>query len=588
MDFSLLVALFEKVSSTNKRLEILDFLSEFFIKIKENPEYSKNLEKIVYLMRGTLYPEILEQPKLGLAEKSLIDFLSRYYSVDLNKLKTHVRKSGDLGVTAESIARKLKSKKGQITSFIGIKEDTLSVSNIYQKLEEIAKISGAKSLDKKFSKLKWLLARSNPKMVKYIIKIILSNLRLRVADPTIMDSLAVAYFDNKAMRSEIERAYNVHPDLGYIARIIHEDGLKGLKEINIQVGTPIRMMLASRLNYTQIFPKLGGKNFVSEFKLDGERLQIHKNGNKVKIFSRKLKDISNQYPDVQKSVIDNIDADKAIIEGEAVAIDEFDEMLPFQVLITRKRKYDIEGTVKKVRVCVFIFDLLYLERNDNKEEVMDYPLLKRRSLLKEIIKQTDTIRIVKGKIINSTDELVEFFKESKLNRCEGLMNKSIDPDTSVYKAGNRGFLWIKLKSLEAGRLSDSIDAVVIGANWGKGRRANRFGALIVAVLNAKTGKFEMITRVASGFSDDDLDGFTETFKELTVTKKAENVICGEKLDVWFKPAVVVEIVGDELTVSSTADLGYSVRFPVFQRIRDDKGRDDITTVEEIKNLYEAQ
>ena len=606
MEFSKLVNCYDNISSTRKRLEILGYLAELFEDLKNNPEEAKDLEKIVYLTQGTIYPTMSEQPKLGLAEKILLGIISRYYTTDIKKSQDILKKTGDLGSTAEILAKKRKGKKGQLMNFQGFggaitsKDDTLAISDIYDKLAEISAISGNESQKSKEKKLRWLLSRCKPIMLKYLMRIITSTLRVGVSDPTIMDALAVAYLGDKAYRSEIERAYNVHPDLGFVARILYKEGLDGIKRIKIQVGMPIRMMLASRLEYKQILPKLGGKSFISEMKLDGERLQIHKNGKEVKIFSRKLTNISHQYPDVVKSVLNQVSAENVIMEGEAVAMDAFfEKMLPFQVLITRKRKYDIDEMVKKVPVCLYLFDILYLESDGKKEIVMDYPMLKRRKLLKSIIKQTQQIKNVEGKIINSTEELVEYFKYARSINCEGLMNKSLDSKNSIYKAGNRGFLWIKMKSMESGKMSDSIDVVPIGANWGKGRRANLYGVFLVAVYNKENEKFELLTRVATGFSDDDLNYFFNTLQEVQSDKKPNNVTCSEVPAVWFKPNMVLEIVGDELTISQKSDAGklykgkinnsgYSVRFPVFQRLRDEKTIWDATSVEEIVGMYKSQ
>jgi DNA ligase-1 len=599
-DFGKLVECYERISSTTKRLEIHDILTNMFLNLKKNVIDSKELEKIIYLTQGTLYPEIKEQPKLGLADRNLLEFLSQYYTVDIRTANSILKKKGDIGDTAEEFAKMRKGKSGQITSFMGVEDEILNISDIYDKLAEMGNISGVKSIEKKFSKLKWLLARCTPSMVKYLMRIITSTLRMGVSDPSIMDALGAAYLGNKSYRELIENAYNIYPDLGYIARTIFEKGLEGLNTITIQVGMPIRMMLASRMQYTQIMPKLGGKECISEFKLDGERLQVHKDGEIIKIYSRRLKVITDQYPDVQKSIIENVKVDRCIIEGEAVAMDPFfEKMLPFQVVITRKRKYDIKEMVDKVPVCLFVFDILYLERNGKKEKAMDYPLLERRKILQQIVKSSERIKLVEGKMIHSTDELVEYFKYARSINCEGLMNKSVDPQNSMYKAGNRGFLWIKLKSLEAGKMTDSIDVVAIGALWGKGKRASQYGTLLVAVYNEENGKFELLTRVASGFSDDDLDRFMKLFESSRSEYCPENVISSEVPDVWFRPSIVMEIAGDELTISPKADAGkyyngqvnetgYSVRFPTFQRIRDDKDIYDITKIDEIIELYEIQ
>jgi len=601
MKFETLVSYYEKISATTKRLEILDTLSQLFGFIRDNPNQldGGDLEKIIYLTQGTLYAEISEQPKLGLAEKTLLELLSSYYAVDSGKVKSLMVKIGDIGETAAKLAGS-KRKQGQITTFMGFQQETLNIKDIYEKLTEIAAISGTKSLDRKYDKLRWLLARCSPVTTKYLMRIINSTLRVGVSDATIMDALAVAFLQDKKYREIIEKTYNIYPDLGYIGKIIQDQGIGGLNAIQIQVGIPIRMMLASRLEFTQILEKIGGK-CASEYKLDGERVQIHKKGTSISLFSRRLKNITDQYPDVRQAIIDNIDAETVILEGEAVAMDPlFENMLPFQVLSTRRRKYDVQEFMKKVPVCLFLFDLLYIEQNNNKIVAMELPMLERRALLEKITVETKQIRLVMQKLISSTEGLVEFFQEARTKNCEGIMNKSVDPAESIYKAGNRGYLWIKLKSLEAGKMKDSIDVVPIGALMGKGRRANRYGTLLVAVYNTENDKFEFLTRVATGFSDDDLEYFWTVFQMTKTDIRPENVLCNtEKPDVWFNPSFVIEIVGDELTISQKADAGklyngqvhdsgYSVRFPVFQRIRSDKDILECTSVDEIVDLYQLQ
>ncbi|MHA1338817.1 MAG: ATP-dependent DNA ligase [Promethearchaeota archaeon] len=603
MELKKLVECYEKISATQKRLEILDYLTDLFKYIKEHKEEAEDLEKVIYLTQGNLYPEMSETPKLGLAEKLLLSAMSHYYGISINVLQKKMRELGDIGSMGEYFAKKQSKSLAQITSFLPSednKEDKLTVSDLYKKLEEIASISGPGSVEKKINKLNWLFARSSPLMIKYILRIITSTLRVGVSDPTIMDALANAYLNDKAYREDIERAYNVYPDLGYVARQLHEKGLEGVRNIKAQVGIPIRMMLASRLPYTQIIEKFGGKTFLSELKLDGERLQVHKDGNKIKIFSRRLTNITDQYPDVAEEVRKQVKIDKCIIEGEAVAMDPlYENMLPFQLLITRKRKYDIKKKIEEVPVCLFVFDVLYIERDGIEEIIMDYPLLKRREILKKIVNETNKIKLVEGRFISSTEELVEYFKYARSINTEGLMNKSIDPEKSIYKAGNRGYLWIKLKSLKAGKMTDTLAVTVIGALWGKGKRVNTYGTLLVAVYNEENDKFEYLTRVASGFSDDDLDLFMKILKTYRTNNQPNNVICSEKPDIWFNPGVIIEISGDELTISPKADAGkyyngkinetgFSVRFPVFQRIRDDLDLYNITKVDELVDLYEIQ
>ena len=233
---------------------------------------------------------------------------------------------------------------------------------------------------------------------------------------------------------------------------------------------------------------------------------------------------------------------------------------------------------------LFLFDLLKI----GKESFIDKSLLERREALEEIVIESDEIRLVKSKSIRNTEEMVEFFNEARNIGNEGIMAKSIQKD-AIYQPGNRGFLWIKLKGLEGGKLLDSVDVVLIGAFFGTGRRAGVYGTYLGAVYDTKVGKYEAFTRIGAGFSDDDLNSLKEMVDLLIVDYKPKIVICDDKPDKWIDPEVVVEIIGDEITLSDKfSSLGYSMRFPVFQRVRPEKGPKDITSVDEIKYLYENQ
>ena len=405
-----------------------------------------------------------------------------------------------------------------------------------------------------------------------------------VQSPTIIEGLAHAFTGFRDNKEFIEKAYSLHPDLGEISKILAEQGLEKVKEITIEYGIPILSMLASRDIYTEFVNRLGTP-FIAEYKLDGERLQIHKNGDRVILFSRRLLDISEQYPDVCEIVKRNIKAHKVILEGEVVAMDHvYEKMLPFQVLSKRRRKYDVDDISKEVPVCLFVFDLLKFEE----ESFVDKIFPKRRNKLEEIIKEKDELRLVKSVMINSTEELLDFFNKARTEGNEGIMAKSIQDD-AIYQAGNRGFLWLKLKSLEGGKLKDSVDVVIVGAFYGKGRRTGALGTYIGAVYDPETERFVAFTRFFSGLTDELSESLTKDMEKYKVEKKPSNVICEDSPDVWLQPEIVMEIGGDEITVSDKfATLGYSMRFPVFQRIRYEKSPKDVTTVDEIKELYETQ
>ncbi len=585
MKFNRLAQLFSKLEGTTKRLEMIDILSDFFNEIKEKKDF-EDLDKVIYLLQGQLAPNIKQFPKMGLAEKMIIEALSIHSGVDAKRIKDVLVKKGDIGAAAELILAKKKKQKSLLdySEEIQSSGNLLSISELYSELKKIALSEGSGSHDSKLGILRGLMRKCSPLETKYLLRIITSTLRVGVQSLTIIEGFALAFTNLKENKDFIERAYTLHPDLGEISKILAEKGLEEVKKINIEYGTPILSMLASREIYTEFISRLGVP-FVAEHKLDGERLQIHKTGNNVILFSRRLLDISEQYPDVCQVIRENIKTENVIVEGEVVAMDPFyEKMLPFQVLSKRRRKYDIENIAKEVPVCLFIFDLLKF----GDESYVDKPLPERRKKLEVIVEERDELRLVESILINSTDELLEFFNKAREGGTEGIMAKSIKED-SIYQAGNRGYKWLKLKSLEGGKLKDTIDLVLIGAFYGKGRRTGVYGTYIGAVYNPENDNFIAFTRFFSGITDELSKFLTRDMEKYKVEKKPKNVICEDKPDVWLKPEVVMEITGDEITISDKfATLGYSMRFPVFERMRPEKGPKDITTVNEIKELYETQ
>jgi len=585
MRFNKLAQLFYDLEATTKRLEMIDILAKFFKNIKEISNFT-DLDKIIYLLQGQLVSNIKQFPKMGIAEKMIIEAISVHSGIDKKKIKHVLVKEGDVGATAEFIL--LKKKKQTSLIDFGRKEDdiyeSLDISDLYSSLEKIALTEGSGSHDIKLGILRGLMRKCSPLETKYLLRIITSTLRVGVQSPTIIEGLALAFTGLKINKDIIERAYTLHPDLGDISKLLAEKGIDEVKKITIEYGTPILSMLASREIYTEFINRLGIP-FIAEYKLDGERLQIHKMENNIILFSRRLLDISDQYPDVCQIIRESIKTENVIFEGEVVAMDPFyEKMLPFQVLSQRRRKYDVENIVKEVPVCLFLFDLLKIAN----ESYVDKALPERRKKLEEIVEFRDELRLVKSKLINSTEELLEFFNKAREDGVEGIMAKSIKDD-SFYQAGNRGYKWLKLKSLEGGKLKDNIDVVLVGAFYGKGRRTGVFGTYIGAVYNPENGYYIAFTRFFSGLTDELSESLTKDMKEYIIDKKSNNVICEDKPDIWFKPEVVMEITGDEITVSDKfATLGYSMRFPVFLRLRPDKDPKDITTIAEIKQLYETQ
>lgn len=585
MKFKDLAELLLKLENTSKRLEMIEILSNFFKKIKISGEYD-DLDKIVYLLQGQLVSNIKQAPKIGVAEKMIIEALSLHSGVESDKIKDTINKTGDIGITAEYILTKKKKQKSlfDFSENLQKNKEDLEIQEIYSALQRMSITEGSGSHDKKLGILRGLMSKCSALEIKYLLRIITSTLRVGISTLTILDGLALGITDDKDNREFIEKAYNFDPDLGDIAKLLVKGGINAIKKVKISYGRPIKCMLASRVPYGDIIEKLGSP-FKAEYKLDGERLQIHKNGNNIQLFSRRLLEISDQYPDVCKFVKKNINAENVILEGEVVAMDVFyEKMLPFQVLSRRRRKYDVEDVSKEIPVCLFLFDILLLED----ESYINKPFFLRRKKLEEIIIESDEIRLVESKLIQTTEELLDFFQEAREKGNEGIIAKSIKED-SAYQAGNRGFLWIKMKGLEGGKLKDSVDVVLVGAFYGRGRRKGVYGTYIGAVYDPINDIFEAFTRIASGWTDEIMELLKKEMEQYEVNKKPVNVSCEDIPDQWFLPKVVIEIIGDEITISDKfPSLGYSLRFPVFQRIRTEKGPEDATTTDEILQLYKSQ
>ncbi len=622
MEFKLLCKYYAEIEATSKRLENIASLANLFREIKTSGAKGE-LARVIYLTQGYLYPNWQDRSKIGIAEKLLIQALTIPSGRTAQEIRQMIIKYGDVGLAAEIVLRKSSEetggtgggksgasldkflpakpakakpaktapKKAQATLFSA--PTGLQLGDIYSKLEDITKKSGPGSMERKVSMLGGLFARATPLEARYLARIVNVTIRLGVADMTIIAALAEAYAGGRQNKDPVERAYNLYPDLGHIAEVLYESGLEGVKDFQPTVGVPIRMMLASRMNFDEILPKLGGECF-SEYKLDGERLQVHKNGKKVQLFSRKLIDISSQYPDVCEDIVKGIKGDQVILEGEVVAMDHFyEKMLPFQVVSRRRRKFDIAKMREEVPVALFAFDLLFCDGTT----YIDKPLPERREKLAGILTPSDSLRHVIGKPIKSTEELVSFFKEARAAGTEGIMNKATGPD-SVYQAGNRGFLWIKLKGLETAKMVDTLDTVIVGAYHGQGRRVGVFGAFLVATLNDETNLFESFTKVATGFDDVQLQDMQKRVSPLESKIKPKDVVhTADPPDIWIDPKIIIEIAGDEITISpifecarqlTDLDQGYSVRFPVFQRIREDKDPSQITTSQEVVDIYRLQ
>jgi DNA ligase-1 len=571
---------YEKIEATTKRLEMTDLLVGL---LKNTPK--EIIDKVVYLTQGKIYPDFVKL-EIGVAERLAIKALAKASGIKESEIEEDLKKTGDLGETAQ----KFMAKKKQVTFF----QQPLTVQKVYETLDKMAKASGSGAVDLKTALLAGLLADATPKEAKYIMRTVTGNLRLGIADMTVLDALAIAYGGGKEARELIERAYNISSDLGRVAKAVAEKGLRGVKKFEVLVGEPIRPMLAERLSSPEeILEKLGGK-CIAEYKYDGERVQIHKKNDEVTLFSRRLEDISSQYPDAIELVKKYVRPKEAILEAECVAIDvDTGEMRPFQELMHRRRKYGIEEAMKEYPVSLFMFDALYVDGKDLTLE--PYPI--RREALVEAIEESERVKTAKYIITDNPKELEKFFLEAIENGCEGLVCKSMAED-SVYQAGARGWLWIKYKRDYKSEMTDTVDLVIVGAFHGRGKRAGTYGALLLAAYNPESDTFETVTKCGTGFTDEDLAKLPEMMKKHVISHKHPRVNSMIEADVWFEPVVVIEVLGAEITLSPIHTCamnairqgsGLAIRFPRFTgNYRLDKAAEDATTINEIVEMYQKQ
>lgn len=580
MKYSIIADAYESIGATTKRLEMTDLLVDL---LKKTPK--EVIDKVAYLTQGKLYPDFAGI-EIGVAEKLAVKALARATGRRESEIEDELRKTGDIGEAAQKF---LATKKQQ--SFF---RQDLSVGKVYETMDKMAKISGSGTVDQKLGLLAGLLADATPKEAKYIMRTVTGSLRLGIADMTVLDALAIAYGGGKEAREDVERAYSISSDLGRVAVTIVEEGIEGIRRFRVSVGEPIRPMLAERLSSPEeILEKLGGK-CVAEYKYDGERLQAHKTGERVTLYSRRLESISKQYPDAVGLFKKCIKAKDAILECECVAVDlDTGEMRPFQELMHRRRKYEVEKAVEDYPVSLFLFEALYVDGKDLTRE----PYLSRRKMLEKIVEVSDRMKIANHVITSSAAELEKFFLEAIEDGCEGLVCKSVAKD-SVYQAGARGWLWIKYKRDYKSEMTDTVDLAVVGAFHGRGKRAGTYGALLLAAYNADDDTFETVTKCGTGFTDDDLEKLPKMMQKHEVLHKHPRVNSVLEADVWFEPAVVLEILGAEITLSPIHTCamdsvrkgsGLAIRFPRFTgKYRPDKAAEDATASGEVVELYQKQ
>lgn len=578
MKYALLADTYEAVERTTKRLEMRDLLVDLFKKTP--PEI---IDKVVYLTLGELYPPFVGI-EVGIAEKMALKSIAIASGASDEQVVKAFKEKGDIGLVAEELLQ----SRAQAALF----REPLTVEQVYEILDRIARASGPGSYEEKIKSFASLLADATPKEARYLGRTVTKRLRLGIADMTVLDALAIAFAGGVEYRVEIERAYNLSSDLGHVARTLAEGGMEAIHEFKITIGKPIRPQLAERLaSLEEILDKLGGIGS-AEYKYDGLRLQGHIREGSVMLFSRRLENLTNQFPDVCKALVEGVKAREAVVDGECVPVDpDTGELLPFQVVARRRgRKYGIEEAMREVPVVLFLFDLLYLDGND----LTAAPYIERRKMLEQIIEESDKLRLAKYIVSSDKREIERYFEKAVAEGTEGLILKS---PSSVYEAGKRGFAWIKWKRSYRSEMADTVDLVAVGAFAGRGKRAGTYGALLMAAYDPETDSFKTVCKLGSGFTDEDLAKLPEILKPYMLDHKHPRVDSIMEADFWFVPTKVLEVIGDEITLSPlhTCGLdvikegsGLAIRFPRLIRFREDRAPEDATTVGEIIEMYERQ
>ena len=581
MLYSRMVEAYQKIEATTKRLEITKFLVDL---LKETS--SEIIDKVVYLTQGKLYPDYLGI-EIGIAEKLAIKSLAIVTGVKESRIADEYRRRGDLGDAAEALL----AGKTQV----GLENERLTVEEVYAALDRIAKSSGSGSVDSKIRQLTSLISKSSPIEAKYATRTALGRLRLGVADMTLLDALSHALAEGKESKPLLERAYNRSSDLGFVAKALATGGISAIKSFKVTVGRPIRPMLAERLSEpSEILEKMNGKA-AAEYKYDGLRIQAHLTNRNVTLFSRRLENITDQFPDLHTILKQGIADDGLILEGEAVPVDpSTGEFLPFQLVSQRRgRKYELEKTIQDIPVALFAFDLLYHNGVDYTQ--LEYP--RRREALSKLIRRNERLDLSRQIIVSKPEQLDDFMQQAVADGCEGLMIKSIGPD-STYKAGARGWGWIKYKRDYKSEMQDTVDLAVVGAFAGRGRRGGTYGALLLAAYDEKDDVFRTACKCGSGFKDEDLAKLPEMLEKYKINHRHSRVDSKIVADTWFVPGLVLEVIGAEITLSPIhtcgmnsirPGAGLAIRFPRFTgKYRTEKSPEDATTTKEIVEMYRNQ
>ena len=570
MTFAELSKFLDRLESTRSRKELVQTLSELYS--KASPD---EIQPMTYLIQGRLAP-FFEPIEIGMGDKLVMAAIAQAAERPVAQISKMFDKLGDLGLVAEEVAVKPRSKPPSITQ-------------VHQRLMEIANSSGAGSVEKKRSSFASLLEDLDAGSAKHLVRIALGRLRLGIGDPTVLEALSFAKKGDKSLRPVLEAAYNRTSDLGLIARTFWAEGEKGVEALKITVGRPLRPQLAERLpNPDAVIKKLGP--VVVQPKYDGVRVQIHKKGSEVRVFSRNLEDYSLMFIELVTAAKKLKDRN-LILDGEAIGYNpQSEEYLAFQQTASRRRQHGIKEAAASTPLVAFVFDVLFR----NGKDLTALPYEDRYAFLDAILDDSKVLLPTPLARTDSAEALTSTLLDNISKGLEGVVVKRMD---SPYQAGARNFNWVKLKRTSSGQLNDTVDLVLLGYYYGKGKRTDfGLGALLAGVYDAEHDRFETITKIGTGLSDAGWREIHERADKLQVPEKPARVYSLLTPDVWLEPEVVVEVLADEITPGTNHTAGkvgegpgYALRFPRIISFRSgDKRPEDATSVKEIIEMYQQQ
>ncbi|MBT4376656.1 ATP-dependent DNA ligase [archaeon] len=560
MRYSILANLYEDLSSTTKRLEKIDILSKFLIKLKEDDSY------ILYLLEGNIYPDYDER-RIGISNQLAIKAISKATGTTTQKVNSEWKKVGDIGEVAKAFT---KTKK-QMT----LASHTITTKKVIENLRKLPELIGKGTVNKKLSLITELLTSASPTEALYLVRTLIGDLRIGVQESTIKYAILKAFFkNNKEYEDRLQRAIDRSNDLSVVFNIARKGKIKELDKIKLKVGHPIKAMLAGKAkNIEEAFKQLG-KPLAIEYKYDGFRMLIHKANNKVTLFTRSLENVTKQFPEVEAYVNKFIKGDSFILDSEAVGYNKkTKKYTDFQEISQRiRRKHKIQELQKKLPVEVNIFDILYYEGKSQ----LDIPFRKRRKLIEKII-TNHPFKLIesKFKITSNKEEIEKFYKKALKDNQEGIMLKKLD---APYKPGRRVGHMLKIKPE-----TNELDLVITGGEWGTGKRAGWISSFILSCR--KGDKFLEIGKVGTGVLEKEteenkitFDNLTKLLKPLIIKERAKNI--------EIKPKVVVTITYQDIQKSTNYKSGWALRFPRITSLRQgDKPLSDIAKLDEIEEDF---